>query len=336
MKIFLSYSSDNVDLAARMAHSLKDEGDDVFWDRESLPVGEAYDRRIREAIQDSDVFVFLLDSAAVSLGSYALAELSIAERASVDSEMKVLPVMVSAIDFDSLPPFLRSITVLQPRGDILAETLAAVADLRQEIKRQQVSVSVMVTNSGWLLNLQILDFHPREIFYRLGDHPDFRSTGLGQNTDLKTGRLAPRLYVTVPAFTGTQELFIKYVDSRGHERGPFRMQIDAVQALVASAKDVLETTRPWVEFNSPSDGTSACVYFTHLVGYKYALREIRYSIDNDSLSNSLRFTPPSRPGDLTIGQDDETLVDIPPTTRFVCVKLYFIDGTEWPAERFDR
>jgi hypothetical protein len=91
-----------------------------------------------------------------------------------------------------------------------------------------------------------------------------------------------------------------------------------------------------VEFNSPSDGRSACAYFTHLVGYKYALREIRYSVDNDELSNSLRFTPPSSPGDLGIGQDDETFVEIPPTTRFVCVKLFFIDGTEWPAERIDR
>ena len=336
MNVFLSYSSDNVDLAARLAHSLKDAGDDVFWDRESLPVGEAYDRLIREAIQGSDVFVFLLDPAAVSHGSYALAELNIAERASADSEMKVLPVMVSAIDFDSLPPFLRSITVLQPRGDVLAEALAAVADLRQENQRQQVSVSVMVTNSGWLLNLQILDFHPREIFYRFGEDPDFRSTGLNQNVDLKTGRRAPRLHITVPAFTGKLDLFIKYVDSRGRERGPYRVGIDAVQALVAFAKDVLETTRPWVEFNSPSHGTTACVWFTHLVGYKYALREIRYSIDNDSLSNSLRFTPPSRPGDLGIAQDDETLVEIPPTTRFVCVKLFFIDGTEWPPERFDR
>ena len=54
MNVFLSYSSTNTEIAKRVAHLLKDEGDEVFFDRESLPLGETYDRRIREAIEDCE------------------------------------------------------------------------------------------------------------------------------------------------------------------------------------------------------------------------------------------------------------------------------------------
>jgi hypothetical protein len=77
-------------------------------------------------------------------------------------------------------------------------------------------------------------------------------------------------------------------------------------------------------------------YFTHLISLKNALKEIRYSVDNETLSNRVHFTPSRHPGDTEISEDDEIMVEIPPTAGYVCVKLIFIDGTEWPPERFNR
>jgi len=334
VKVFLSYSSDKVDVAKRIAASLKDEGDEVFFDRDSLPVGETYDRRIREAIQSAQVFIFLITREAIASGCYALAELGIAERASVGSGMKVLPVMVSQTDFESLPPYLRSLTVLQPRGDLVAETLAAVADIRLELNRKQVSVSVMVANSGWILTFFFIGDRPREIFFRFGDRSDFKSTGLTRVPDSTTGLPLPRLQVTIPPFTGSRDLFVKYLDARGREHGPYALVVDAAQSLIAFAQDALESTRPWVSFRE-FDGRMLA-YFTHLVSFKYALKEIQYSLDNETLSKRVHFTPPRHPGDIEISEGDETMVEIPPTAGYVCVKLIFIDGTEWPPERFDR
>lgn len=334
MKVFLSYSSNNLEIATRIARSLKDEGDNVFLDRESLPTGEDYDRRIREAIEGADIFIFLVSPEAISSGSYALAELGIAERASDSKGLKLLPVMVSQSDFESMPPYLRSRTVLQPQGDVLAETLAAAADARREIQRDRVSVTVMVSNSGWILTFYILDDHPREIFYRFADETNFRSTGFTRVPDMKTGLPIPRPQATVPAFAGKRDLFLKYTDSRGRERGPYRLPLDAEQSIVSFVKDVLETTRPWVAYREYPEGRML-LYFTHLLSYKNALKEIRYSVDNETLSNRVRFTPPRHPAEIGIAEEDEVVVEIPMASAYVCVKLVFIDGTEWPPERFD-
>jgi len=39
---------------------------------------------------------------------------------------------------------------------------------------------------------------------------------------------------------------------------------------------------------------------------------------------------------MEISEGDEIMVEIPTTAGYVCVKLVFIDGTEWPHERFNR
>jgi hypothetical protein len=334
MKVFLSYSSSHVDLAARMARSLTDEGDDVFFDRQSLPVGDTYQRRIREAIEGCDVFLFLVSAEAISSGSYALAELEIAERLSTSGAPRVVPVMASTTDFAAMPPYLRSITVLQPRGEMVAETLAAVADIRRELKRDHVSVSMMVSNSGWILSFLIIDGRPREIFYRFAEEADFTSTGLSQFPDLTTGLRMPRFQTTIRPFSGTRDLLVKYVDSRGRERGPYNLQLDAQQSIITFSKEVLETTKPWLSFREHPEG-HLMAYFTHILSNKSALKEIRYSVDNDSLSNRIRFSPPTRLGSSEISETDEMIVDVPPATRYVSVKLVFLDGTEWPAERVE-
>jgi hypothetical protein len=77
------------------------------------------------------------------------------------------------------------------------------------------------------------------------------------------------------------------------------------------------------------------VYFTHLLSNKNGLKEIQYSVDNDSLSRRVRFTPDwSGPGAPGISNDDEMLVEIPMSAKFVEVKLVFVDGSEWPTRRF--
>ena len=77
------------------------------------------------------------------------------------------------------------------------------------------------------------------------------------------------------------------------------------------------------------------LYFSHLVSYKNGLKEIQYSVDDESLSRRVQFTPdgsgPDAPG---IRDDDEAVLEIPISAKFVHVKLVFIDGSEWPATRF--
>ncbi len=129
MKLFLSYPSGQRALAERLTLALEAEGHEVFMDRGALKPGESFHQRLRESILGADAMVFLVTPESVRSGSYALAELNIAQQRWRRPSGHVLPVIVSATPISALPPYLTAVTVLEPRGDAVAEIVAAVARL---------------------------------------------------------------------------------------------------------------------------------------------------------------------------------------------------------------
>jgi hypothetical protein len=129
MKLFLSYPSGQRVLAERLTLALEAEGHEVFIDRADLKAGEAFHQTLREAILGADAMVFLVTPEAVASGSYALAELNIAQQRWRRPSGHVLPVMVADTPIAALPSYLSAVTVLQLRGEAVAEIVAAVARL---------------------------------------------------------------------------------------------------------------------------------------------------------------------------------------------------------------
>ncbi len=335
MNVFLSYSSSDRELAERLAYSLREEGDSVFFDRTSLPPGEGYHARIRTAIDECQLFIFLASCDALSMGSYALTELAMAQQKWANPSGRILPIMTSDIDPDMLPPYLNAVTVLRPQGDLVADVVVAVSRLRL-LQAEPVKIISSLTNSGWTWTLEILSHEPvREIFYRFSADDPFTSTGFTQVRDRRTGLPQPRCHLEVPLFTGTRTIFVKYTTSSGAEHGPYTLLVDAVRHIVAETKAILEAVgNAWVSFKEdPEKGI--LLYFTHLVSHKNGLKQICYSVDDHSLSRRVRFTPDwSGPGAPEIGEDDETRIEIPASSSYVEIKLVFIDGSEWPARKF--
>lgn len=133
MNLFISYPSDQKDLAERLRLALEAEGHEVFTDRSELKEGEPYHEALREAITNADAMVFFITPRSVAQGSYALTELDTAQRRWRVPGGRVLPVVVAPTPIDTIPPYLRSVTLLQPRGDMVAETVAAVARMRRGV-----------------------------------------------------------------------------------------------------------------------------------------------------------------------------------------------------------
>ncbi|TXC66579.1 toll/interleukin-1 receptor domain-containing protein [Piscinibacter aquaticus] len=130
MKLFISYPSDLKDIAEQLRPALESEGHAVFTDRSELKEGEPYHEALREAIEDCDALVFLITPRSIRAGSYALTELDIAQRRWRSPGGRVLPVIAQPTPIEDIPPYLRSVTLLQPKGDRVAETVAAVDRLR--------------------------------------------------------------------------------------------------------------------------------------------------------------------------------------------------------------
>lgn len=131
MQIFLSYASEDRQVAEQIQLALVGAGHDVFFDIESLPPGGDYHDRIRKAVKRSDLFVFLISSNSVAHGSYALTELGYARERWSHPKANVIPVNLSGVPIESIPNYLTAVTILEPEGNSAAEILFAVEKARE-------------------------------------------------------------------------------------------------------------------------------------------------------------------------------------------------------------
>ena len=139
MRIFISYSSKYRDLCDRLQLALEADGrHEVFVDRTQLAPGQPFDTTLRQGIEDCDLFLFLLSPESVAPGSYALAELSLAKARWRHPGGHVLPVKVAPVPKDMIPAYLRAVTILEPQGDVVAETVAAVENVKPPSRRRLV------------------------------------------------------------------------------------------------------------------------------------------------------------------------------------------------------
>jgi formylglycine-generating enzyme required for sulfatase activity len=153
MKIFLSYSSQNRALVEPVNFALLAQGHDVFFDRDDLPAGTAYDGKIIEAVEGADLFVFMLSPAAIRPGSYALGELNLAQKKWAHPSGRVLPVAVEPVAFDQIPPYLASVTILEPNGNLAAAVVDAVR--RLDTARQRPRRIAWVASAAVIVALAI-------------------------------------------------------------------------------------------------------------------------------------------------------------------------------------
>jgi TIR domain len=120
MKIFLSYASEDRTFVEPICLVLRSQGHKVFFDRTDLPPGEEYDSRIRQALEASHLLVFFISPASLDSGSYTLTELHIAQKTWEHPAGKLLPVLLRRIELDRVPPYLKSVTFLEPEGNVTA------------------------------------------------------------------------------------------------------------------------------------------------------------------------------------------------------------------------
>ena len=124
MKLFLSYASEDYNIAEQIAFALG-PGHQVFFDRDALPPGGDYNARIRAAIIEADGMIFLVSPESVQPGKYTLTELELAREVALPLG-RVLPVMARPTDIHAIPNFLKAVTILKTEGNLAAMVQAAV------------------------------------------------------------------------------------------------------------------------------------------------------------------------------------------------------------------
>jgi formylglycine-generating enzyme required for sulfatase activity len=170
MKIFLSYASEDRELVEPIHLALRAQGHKVFFDRTDLPPGEEYDSRIRQAIEGSQLLVFFISPASLDAGSYTLTELHIAQKTWEHPGGMLLPVVLRRVEWDRVPPYLKSVTFLEPEGNVTATVADEVHRIASARRRR------LVMNFGKGLAATVI-IGVASYFYLANRQPSRQTTG---------------------------------------------------------------------------------------------------------------------------------------------------------------
>ncbi|WP_456705924.1 caspase family protein [Bradyrhizobium sp. USDA 4452] len=188
-------------------------------------------------------------------------------------------------------------------------------------------------NGGWTVVFSIAD-PTLGISWRIGDSGDFRETGFMDTLDPRTRKRMPNPSIELPADAPAATIELRYVDTQGEMQGPFPIKFDPDAALIRDQRKILDmTATSWLSFR---EFNGLLVYYTHLMSYRCAIREVRIGIDTAVPDKVLKMPAcnPRDPG--AIPSDAQPYLKLAPQTKSVSVELTYRDGSVSEIKTFRR
>jgi hypothetical protein len=188
-------------------------------------------------------------------------------------------------------------------------------------------------NGGWTVVFSILD-PTLGISWRMGDSGDFRETGFLDTLDPRTRKRMPNPSVELAADAPAATLQVRYIDTSGEMQGPFPIKFDPETALIHDQRKILDmTATSWLSFR---EFNGLLVYYTHLMSYRCAIREVRVGIDTTVPDKVLKMPPCDLRDPSVIPSDAVPYLKLPPATKSVSVELTYRDGSVSEIKSFRR
>src|SRR4051812_47568106 len=221
-----------------------------------------------------------------------------------------------------------------------AEPLQKLAALPpvQRLAPQNDSVNAPIAmfsrhNGGWTVVFSIAD-PTLGISWRMGETGDFRETGFMDTLDPRTRKRMPTPSIELPADAPAATIQVRYVDTNGDVQGPFPIRFDPEAALIRDQRKILDmTATSWLSFR---EFNGLLIYYTHLMSYRCAIREVRVGIDSTVPDKVLKM-PPCDPRDPSvIPHDAQPYLKLAPATKSVSVELTYRDGSVSEIKSFRR
>ena len=188
-------------------------------------------------------------------------------------------------------------------------------------------------NGGWSVVFSIAD-PTLGISWRIGDSGEFRETGFIDTLDQRTRKRMPNPSIELPADAPAAIIQVRYVDAQGELQGPFPIRFDPEAALIRDQRKILDmTATSWLSFR---EFNGLLVYYTHLMSYRCAIREVRVGIDSAVPDKVLKL-PPCDPRDPSvIPREAQPYLKLAPATKAVSVELTYRDGSVSEIKSFRR
>lgn len=212
-----------------------------------------------------------------------------------------------------------------------AEPLQKVAALPpvQRLAPQNDSVNAPIAmfsrhNGGWTVVFSIAD-PTLGISWRMGEAGDFRETGFMDTLDPRTRKRMPNPSIELPSDAPAATIQVRYVDTNGDLQGPFPIRFDPEAALVRDQRKILDmTATSWLSFR---EFNGLLVYYSHLLSYRCAIREVRIGIDSAVPDKVLKMPPCDMRDPSAIPYGAQIYQKLPPQTQSMSVELTYRDGS---------
>ena len=188
-------------------------------------------------------------------------------------------------------------------------------------------------NGGWTVGFSFLE-PTLAISWRMGDTGEFRETGFMDTLDSRTRKRMPNPGIELPADAPAATIQVRYIDASGEMQGPFPIKFDPEAALIHDQRKILDmTATSWLSFR---EFNGLLVYYTHLVSYRCAIREVRVGIDSAVPDRVLKMPPCNLKDPVEIPYDAQTYLKLAPSTQFISVELTYRDGSLSEIKSFRR
>ncbi|RWF38718.1 MAG: methyl-accepting chemotaxis protein [Mesorhizobium sp.] len=211
--------------------------------------------------------------------------------------------------------------------------LAAVGDVLDP-QRFAPTLTPMRSNAGWTITISLPEA-ATGISWRLGENGPFTDTGLMAMNDQRTGKPMPNPSFELPDSTAATTIGIKYLDIRGRETGPFDIRFDPDSALQQGDKQILDQFwTSWIAFDS--GGNHGLVYFTQMLSYRCAIKDVHYGLDGAAPDKEIKMPPCDKKDPYAIPYDYQPYFKVADSVKSMSVQVTYTDGTKSPVREYKR
>jgi uncharacterized caspase-like protein len=221
----------------------------------------------------------------------------------------------------------------EPQPQVAALSPAAVPRPPKEDSVNAPIAMFSRHNGGWTMVFSIAD-PTLGISWRMGNAGDFHETGFLDTLDSRTRKRIPNPSVELAADAPAATIEVRYVDVSGNLQGPFPIRFDPEAALIHDQRKILDmTATSWLSFR---EFNGLLVYYTHLMSYRCAIREVRVGIDTSVPNQVLKMPPCDMKDPSAIPYDAKPYLKLSPSNQFVSVELTYRDGSVSEIKSFRR
>ncbi len=194
------------------------------------------------------------------------------------------------------------------------------------------AIQMSHTGKGWMGSVQFPEA-ALSFSYSLEEGGPWKDSSPTQSIDPRTGKPFPNPVITFPAGAEPGTVYLKYIDMRGQEVGPFAVPFDGDNALQLQLRQMLDMTQSnWVLVQSAGGVTR--IFFTQLVTARCAIKEVRYGINDAPLTTPFALPPCDKSAPYEVPAGAKIWVEAPADTQSVSIQVTYANGEQSDVLRF--